>query len=335
MLTINDVAKAAGVSKATVSYALNGSDKISEATKARILEIAAEMNFVPNKNARILRKGKSMKVGLFIPFFSGSFYMYMIESMYQALRICGYNMEIHILKNMGAELISEIAGSNIDAAVVHHPFSVEEADSLVQVMSEKNIPVVFTEFEKVYSKASCVVTDNIGGITKIVEFLISTGHKKIAYFGGRQNYDEKKRHEAYRDVMEKHGLPIDDEWQYSGDDPSEWAGYQATRSQYSLLKELPDAICCANDPLAIGCIHALESFGHRIPKDISVTGFDNLIPAKLFEIKLTTIQNPISRMAQLAASEALRLLNPEETGKLTLVEVEFIKGDSTAIRITK
>ena len=311
MLTINDVAKAAEVSKATVSYALNGSDKISEATKERIIKIAAEMNFVPNRNAHILGKGKSMKVGQFVPFFSGSYYMYMTESMSQALRICDYNMEIHILKDMGANLISEIAGSNIDAAVVHHHFSLEEADALIRIMSERNLPIVFTEFEKVYPKASCIVTDNTGGIIQMVEYLISTGHKKIAYFGGRQNYDEKKRHEAYIDTMEKYGLPVMDQWQYSGDDPSEWVGYHAVRSQYPLLKELPDAICCANDTLAIGCIHALESFGHKIPKDISITGFDNLIPAKLSEIKLTTIQNPISRVAQLAASEALRLLNPD------------------------
>lgn len=333
MVTIEMVAKRAGVSKAAVSYAFSGSKKISADTRNRILQIAAEMNYVPNRNAQLLRKEKCKRIGLFIPRFSGSYYMYLVESISMSLDALGYQLEVNIMNGSTQDRIRDIVGANIDAAIIHAPFDEEEAyDKLVSIMEDKGIPMVFFITEPRGERCSGVMMDNFTAFSSMADYLIETGHKKIIYIGGSTNYEEIKRFEGFEATMKRHGIKILDKWDYIGDDPCEWVGYQVVRAKFPQLSERPDAFCCANDPLAIGCIKALNSFGYTIPKDISVTGYDNLIPAQLFEMKLTTLCNHVSRMGKIAAEEAIRLMNPKEKGQKIIIDSELVKGETVAVR---
>lgn len=334
MVTIDMVAKRAGVSKAAVSYAFSGSHKISEDTRVRILQIAAEMNYVPNRNAQLLRREKSKHIGLFIPRFSGSYYMYLAESLSMTLDSLGYQLEIHILRGSTQERICEIAGSNIDAAIINDPFNNSESfERLAKIMGDRDIPMVFFASEAVNERCSSVMMDNSTAFSWMADYLIETGHKKIIFIGGCTNFEERKRFEGFEASMKSHGMPIFDKWDYIGDDPCEWVGYQVVRAKFPQLTEKPDAFCCANDPLAIGCIKALNSFGYTVPKDVSVTGFDNLIPAQLFEMKLTTLSNQVTRMGKIAAEEAVRLLRSGEKGNTIITDSELIKGETVAVRV--
>lgn len=120
MVTIEQIAKRAGVSKTTVSYAFSGSKKISAETREKILSIADEMNYVPNRNAQLLRRERTFKIGLFLTSFSGSYFMYLVESINTTLDLLGYRLEIHILRGNIHEKICDIAGSNVDAAIIHN-----------------------------------------------------------------------------------------------------------------------------------------------------------------------------------------------------------------------
>lgn len=336
MVTIKDIAEKAGVSISTVSHALNETGNISAETRARIKEIAMELNYIPNMNAKLMRGKRTKTIGLFVSFFSGSFFMYLTESIYHFLRMRDYDLEVHIMKEGGDALISKILSSNIDGAIIlHYNFDNDDAERLNKLGAKKEIPLVYLDRENIDEKSSCVVIENEVGITHVVEHLVETGHKKIAYLRGETCYDEIKRYEAYLKTMERLHLEIRSEWQFNAMEFTEWAGYHYMKSVIPTLSEMPDAICCANDCLAIGCIKALQSFGFQVPNDVSVTGFDNLIPAMLSEILLTTVQYPVSRMGQLAVSEIFRLMKPDEKGKLLWTETKFIKQDSTTIRIHK
>lgn len=333
MVTIDMVAKRAGVSKAAVSYAFSGSKKISEETRSRILNIAAEMNYVPNRNACLLRREKSKHIGLFIPRFSGSYYMYLIESLSMTLDALGYQLDIHILRGNTQERIYDIAGANIDVAILNDVFVDNDAYAkLANIMNDKGVPIVYFASKPINDNGTGVLADNFTAFSWMADYLIETGHKKIIFIGGRRNYEEHMRYEGFEAAMKKNNMPVFDKWDYIGDDPCEWVGYQVVRAKFPQLAEKPDAFCCANDPLAIGCIKALNSFGYSVPKDISVTGFDNLIPAQLFEMKLTTLSNPVARMAKIAAEEAVRLIKEGGKGNVIVSECELIKGETVAVR---
>ncbi len=336
MVTIKDLAKQAGVSIATVSHALNETGNISAETRKLIQNLALEMNYIPNINAKLMRRKQTKTVGLFVSFFSGSFFMYLTESIYHFLRIRDYDLELHIMKEGGDNLISKLLSSNIDAAILlHYNFDDKDAMRINDLVAKENMPLVYLDRETTADKSSCVVIDNAVGIKHIVEHLAETGHKKIAYLRGENCYDDRKRYEAYCEAMSRLHLEIRSEWQFDAMEFTEWASYHYMKSTIPSLTEFPDAICCANDCLAIGCIKALQSFGYQVPNDISVTGFDNLMPAMLSDIPLTTVQYPVSRMGQLAVSETFRLMEPGEKGKLLWTETKFIKQDSTMLRLDK
>ena len=333
MVTICDVAKAAGVSKAAVSYAMSGSDKVSEKTREKILEVAAQLNYIPNKNAQILRKGKSRRAGLFVTYFSGSYFMYLTESASKACLMDGYGLDVHIVKCRTAQdMISEILYSDVDIAIVLYRFTAEDEKYLTDTLSQRGKSIVFLSSTNSYDHASSVVINNTASFAEMADYLYETGHRKIVDLGGFQNTDEKERYEGLKLGLERHNLKIFDIWDYSDTDPNEWVGFQITNSHCNKLTVLPDAICCANDPLAIGCIKALKAFGYNVPRDISITGFDNLIPAKLCSYKLTTMNSPVSELGKLAVEEAIRLLNPDEKGKTVMVDSCISKGETVAIR---
>ncbi len=333
MVTISDVAKAAGVSKAAVSYALSGSKKVSEKTREKILNVATELNYIPNKNAMILRSGKTHKVGLFITYFSGSYFMYLTESISKACELDGYNLDVHIVKCHNAQdMISEILYSNIDIAIVQYRFNQKDEKYLADTIFQKGKSIVFLASANCYDHASGVVINNIGGFAQMADYLYETGHRKIVYLGGFENTDERERYEGLKKGLKRHNADIYDIWDYADTDPNEWVGFQITNSHCKKLTTIPDAICCVNDPIAIGCIKALKSVGYNVPRDISVTGFDDLIPAKLCGYKLTTMTNPVGEMGKLAVAEGIRLLDPKESGKYTVIDSHLEKGETVAIR---
>lgn len=332
MVTIKDIAKKAGVTPATVSYALNNKGSVSEAMRQKILAVAEEMHYIPNRNAQFLREKNSKTIGLFVSFFSGSFFMYLTESISHALKLIGYDLEVHITSKSGTELAAKIASANIEAAVVlHYNCTAEDADMIISLTGEKGIPLIFLDRELCGKGYSSIVIDNANGIYQEVEYLFETGHRKIAYLKGEDGYDGKKRYEGYKHAMSLLKLPINDEWQFQSGGLTEWSGFQAIKAAFTNIMELPEAICCENDCLALGCIEALKTYGLYVPQDISVTGFDNLIPAQLADIKLTTVQNPITKMARMAVDEAMRLMNNTQ-GRIIFAEIQFIKKESCAIR---
>ena len=335
MVTIDMVAKKAGVSKAAVSYAFSGSKKISENTRRRILQVAAEMSYFPNRNAQLLRKERSKRIGLFIPRFSGSYYMYLVESISMALEALGYQLVINLLRGTNEERIADIAGANIDAAIIHAVFNEGSYyDKLATVMEDRGTPMVYLIAEPRGRRCSGVGMNDFLAFSWMVDHLVEMGHKKIVYIGGcdSYNYEEVRRYEGFEAAVKRHGIEMLDKWEYIGDDPCEWVGYQVVRANFPKLTEKHDAFCCANDPLAIGWIKALNSFGYTVPKDISVTGYDNLVPAQLFEMNLTTLCNYVSRMGKIAAEEAVRLIDPAEEGHRIIIDSELVKGETVAVR---
>ena len=328
MITIKDVAEKAGVSIAAVSYALNGTGSVSFETKKRILDVVKELDYVPSENARRLKQKKSKSIGLILRSFVTGFYGVLVEGASLTSQRYNVNLEVHISPLPREDLIYSIMQSNVDGFIILHSDFMDED---IWKIKKGGFPIVFLDREIREEKISSVLVNNAGGLSLVFDHLVKTGHKRIAYMRGDGCYDDKKRFEGYVNSMKKYARPIDDSLILTGGF-TEYAGYYAFRDAHSKMLQLPDAICCGNDSMAWGCIRAIEELGFRVPEDISVTGFDGYF-IKPENMPLTTVYNPAGQIAQKAVEEVVRLMEPGEEGRITVIEPKVLIRDSTVYRI--
>lgn len=331
MATVREIARLANVSISTVSYVLNNSPNVSGETRQKVLRIAQELdyNIQPQRRGDKIKKKEGV-IGLFVSNFNGSYSLNLVEEMF----LCAYfdhmrSLHVHIEPKISSrEFSSQLLSSGVQSAIILHNTLPDEC---VYKLKDCGIPMVFLDREIVDNKISFVLVDNYNGMCQQVEYLIKTGHKRIGYMKGNDRYDDRKRYLAYIDTMKKHSMPIDESLIWSG-------CYNYLDAKYSLInaypemKSVPDAICCSNDDMALGCIDGLEESGFSVPRDISVCGFDDLYLSSTYKIPLTTVINPVRTIAKTAVGEAVRLLSPEAKGQAQFIRAEFVVRKSSAVR---
>ena len=274
MVSLKDIAAACGVSASTVSKALNDLDDISEKRKAMIRQKAKEMGYLPNMAARALKTKMTHNIGvLFIDdYHSGLTHPYfapVLESLKTEVENLGYDITF-INKNVGGREMSYLEHCryrNVDGVVIANvDFTKEEVVELV----ESDIPVV--TIDHVFNNCLAVVSDNIKGIRELTEYVISMGHKKIAYIHGQQNSVTKVRLASFYRTMEEHGLTVPDEYVPEAPYLEAEASAEATKKLLA-LKNPPTCILYPDDYTAIGGIAVIREAGLSIPSDISVAGY--------------------------------------------------------------
>lgn len=318
-VTLKDVAKVAGVSYATVSRALSGSTEIGEETRRRILKLCKEMGYTPNSVARSMVKRRTDILGLIVTSMNNPFMSELTAHLEIYARKRGYNLMIcnssydHDLEK---EVFSLLVSRQVDGIIII-PVGHESYDSLSALT--KQVPTVFISENMQNYPENYVSVDNYRGMQIATEYLYSLGHRRILYFGARQDSKTHQlRLDGYLSTCDKLGIePRVLRSNYSRS--SREVGY-AMAGEYFSHKNAETAILCAADMLAIGVMHAAYEAGIRIPKDISLMGFDNISFSALPQIDLTTINQPTQQMAISAVDMLLdRIKSPEsEHSKLIL-----------------
>jgi LacI family purine nucleotide synthesis repressor len=196
------------------------------------------------------------------------------------------------------------------------------------------MPIVFIDREYSGERMSSVTINNTEGATMAMEYLIKQGHRRIGYIHGIYNFDDEARYQAYENVMKKYSIPVDE--------TIIMRGYFEEAVAYSemrvlLLKgiEIPDAFFCANDEMAWGCTRALMDAGIKVPDQVSVIGFDDVIQSSYYTPPLTTIHSPVTELGSLSAVELFRLMEQEEAtqGEITRLTPSLIVRNSCKVRI--
>ncbi len=324
MSTIKEVAKEAGVSIAAVSYALNGTGNVSEETKNRIMQAVKKLNYLPNENARNLRKRRKTSIGLFLKDFVVGFYGVLLESAVAACVKNNIDFHLYIIPETGDVLTDKILSADVGGMIIlHEDFS----NNCIERLKSKNVPIVFLDREIQDDNISSVLTANAAGIVSVIDYLVKNGHRRILFMRGNGCYDDQKRFEGYLNAISKYGIPANLSSVINGQ-YTEYGGYYGFLEAYKKDGLLPDAICCSNDSMALGCIHALKDCGFSVPQDISVTGFDGYF-TKPEDIYLTSVYNPGDQLAKVAVGEICRLFDKEEKGRLTFVDTKLVIRDST------
>lgn len=335
-ITMSDLARRAGVSKATVSRALSGDPRVKAETRERIARLAQEVHFTPNRLAAGLARNRKYALGLFIPSpprgFSDPFYLEFVGGVGDYAVKRGYGLFL-LSGEMG------VPGGNppgmIAANSLHHVVDgllltePEVADPRLGALQAMGIPVVFlgSHYPDVPG-AFWVDGDNVAGAASAVRYLLELGHRRIGCLTGPPHLvATRNRVAGYLQAMTEAGLDVPSGWSVQGDFTEE-GGYAAG---HRLLADLDvTAVFACNDLMAIGLVRAARERGIPIPDKLSVMGFDGIRLGQLFEPRLTTVRQPIYTLGM----EAAQLLIGQIEGHAApeprrTLQTEILVGAST------
>ena len=323
-VTIKDVAKAAGVSISTVSNALNGVEVLHPDTKAHIIEVANQLNYIPNLNGRNLKANQTKVIGLFITSIQGPYYGTLADAIFKECDKNGYELNIYISHDYKTAF-SNILGKRVDGAIISHEWMKDEQ---IKVIEEANIPVVFLDREKKGNTVASILFDSYHGGVTIADYLLKLGHKRLGYIHGYMNtYDDAERYRGFRDTIKKANLEIPEDCIITGYFEEE-ATFAVVNELIKKNIQLPEGFFAANDVSAIGCIKALQDNGFSVPEDISVVGFDDIDLCQYFSPRLTTMNNPIKKQGSMAVVAIIEMIQKKSYGRIEKLEGRLVTRDS-------
>lgn len=310
VVSINDVAKLAGVAPGTVSHALNGVGYVKEETREKVIRAVKELNYVPNRAGRILKTTKTKSIMLAIPDTSNEIYFDMIKMVLRTVKKQDYSM---LLYYTGGEYEEEmkvlrmLREKVVDGLFLIN-FSYEPA--LLEEIERVQAPVVLCGMCNHLWANKGLPFDTISidvykGIYTAVKHLIQMGHRKIGYLAGRQGVEVyRQRFEAYKAALEDSGIEFREEY-VAWNDYSEEGGYESGNILHQ-LRDRPTAICASNDQQAIGCWKAFRDLGD----ETALTGLDNLNISKI--IGITSFDMKEGKIGEAAAKILLEQLHSDK-----------------------
>ena len=311
--TIKDVARAAGVSVASVSRALNGHESVTETTRQRILAAAGQLRYVPHAAARSLITRRTDTIGVLLPDLHGEFFSELIRGIDAAARASERHLLIsssHGSEAEAAQALRMLQG-RVDGLIVMSPHA--GADVLGANLPAA-LPTVLLNTRVASGTYPAFSIDNYGGAAAMMKHLFASGRRRIAFISGPDNnFDADERLRGYRDaIAARKGAS---ELVLRGDF-SESSGY---RAGIDLCErgERPDAIFAANDMMALGCLFALTERGVGVPGDIVLAGFDDIPIARFVTPPLTTVRVRIADLGRRAFERLDALIATGDDGART------------------
>jgi LacI family transcriptional regulator len=326
-ITIQDVAQAAGVSVSTVSRVLTDKDDVAPETYEKVQSIIQEMGYTSSLAARSMRSRRTNVIGLIVPDVADSFSIQVMKGVNQAIFELDYDLIIYtsgsIKKRSAAEreqyFVSLLNGSVTDGVIIVTPAATSFSTAA---------PVVTIDPNNECPECLTVIGTNHAGAMAAMEHLISLGHRRIGFIGGRPDLQSAQRRlQGYQDALRQANIPVDQDLIATGDFTTE-TGRLCARNLLS-LSDPPTAIFAANDQSAMGTIEATCEMGLRVPEDLSVIGFDNIPEAAYYDPALTTIDQFIEEMGRVATGKLIDLIQGQPLeSDLYKVPTQLVVRDS-------
>jgi LacI family transcriptional regulator len=292
MPTIKDVAKKAGVSVSTASYALNNVPLVNAETRKRVLEVAEAIKYHPNASARNLKTKRTNNIGVFVYGFSGPVFSELLEGINKVVHARGMN----IIVSSGLSSSMMLKEKQVDAAIIFD----NAFDRHLISQFAKTSPVVVLDTPIKGKNIYPSVMDNDLLVQQLIRMMINQGYQAFVYVSGPQNaFNNKERYKGYMQSLQEARLTSKGYFEGDFTIPS---GYQAGKA-IAQMKPLPDFVYCANDEMAIGVIQAFHELGINVPSTIGVAGFDgSYLNNAYIQPSLTTIHIDHYQWGQTAAS---------------------------------
>jgi LacI family transcriptional regulator len=331
--SMKDIANKLNISLSTVSYALNnGPREVHPDVKQKILALASELNYRPNRLAQSMASGRTNMIGVVLP---------------QLMRDALLSSYLHHALN-GVSNEAEELGQDILLFTGHGSLT---ADGMFRMITDRRTDgVIFIAPDPPHLKAvgatvaagfPCVTisnfsipsclnmgVDNEGAVRIAMDYLTSLGHDKIAHIAGRKDHEDgARREEEYRRYLIERGFDVP-ERRIAHSDFTTLGGYRAM-TKILAWKERPTAIFCANDEMAIGAVAAAADCGFSVPNEISVMGFDGTNLSQMVRPTITTMRQPVEEICSAAVRALVGTIEGRQTDEKTLWSTELTIGGST------
>jgi LacI family transcriptional regulator len=312
-----DVARRAGVSRATVSYVLNGVTEgrvpISDETRQRVLEAIEELGYEPDARAQALRSGSTKTIALIIPDLRNPHFCEYATGIEEAARAAGYHFLLSsttMNDEYAVEIFKDLARRRFDGLIIASSFILKsaEAQAILKQIRERGLPIV--EMDENYGVDS-VYADYYQATKEVMSYLLSLGHRRIGliYGVGGHELGEDRLH-PYQAALQVAGIPVQPELIVDCG-PAIEDGYQAALKLLKLPSR-PTAIIAINDLLAISAVRAAADLGLRVPADLSLVGYDDIPMANHLVPRLTTVTKDALILGKKAFEMVLaRIQNPD------------------------
>lgn len=295
--TIKDIARLAGVSTATVSKVINRKDhEITETTRKKVMSIVRQYNYVPNRIASSMVTKKTHTIGLIIPDISNPFFPELARGVEDYANQLGYAVFLCNTDNDSQKeqsYLEKLQEKMVDGIILT---ASNHRRGFTKALKETSIPIVTVDREiDTFISDGTVISDNLMGAYEAVSYLLARGLNRILYLSGPlSSKPSKERLQGYTNALKDHDLQVERDMILDGSFTLDW-GYTGTLKAIDQGLQF-DSIFCGNDLIAFGAIKAIKSKGLRVPKDISIIGFDDIAMAEMIDPPLTTVKQPNYQM---------------------------------------
>jgi len=333
-VTLKDIARIAQVSESTVSLALSNKAKVKEDTRKRINNIARELGYTPNAIAQGLATRRTHTVGLVVPDIENAYYGKLIRYTDQYISEMGYRLVIStsndtleverlIIRGFVAQRVEGILLAPVNIACNNHTDYFKQLDI-------NGIPYIYVSSYYPELPAPYVMVNLEEGTYKLIKYLLDIGHKKIMFLiGSPQMISSKTRITGYIRAFTEKGMTVDEKNFIECKHLNYEHAYETTVGLVNMRKNF-DGIVAVNDAMAMGVINALRDHGIKVPADVSVAGFDDMLFSRISRIPITTVLQDIPQMSRHAVRMLMEQINNGVIGSRDiLIKPELVIRDST------
>ena len=329
MVTIKDIAKRAGVSRSTVSRALQDHPRIGQDTKDKVRRIADELGYVPNYIAQSLSARRTLTIGVVITGVNNPFTWKVVEGVDVTAHAHGNSVLFSTSRNdhhHEMEVIDSFRRRRVDGIII---ISTHMASLYSAHLSGIDIPVVLINNQQEGEKLRSVAIDDYAGACLAMRHLIGLGHARIVYLGPVDRVrSSQKRYAAYRDMLREAGHPAELALQTMLDQPTDFETGQDLAEQ--VIAHQATAAFCYNDRVALGLMAALREQRFRVPDRLSIVGFDDIDEAQHAVPRLTTVRQPQYQLGQYAVEMLFQLMETDESQVMNrILPCELIVRETT------
>lgn len=310
-LTIQDIAKLAGVSPATVSRVLNQKATVDPEIREHVMRIVNEHGFVPSIAATVLRGGRTQLIGVLAPPLTAPFVPEIMLGVAEVTEYTGYEIVLYTMhpRRTHSEVLDRILAMKLSRGML--AIMPGQLGSHLDHLSQQGVPIVTIEDQVAPVNTPWIGIDNVSSAYEATRYLLDMGHRRIGHILGRRGYIcTQERYEGYCRALREAGLEPDPNLVWQGDFTVP-GGASCAHQIFSLPPALrPDALFTANDQTAFGVMDVAAQYGVRIPDDLTLMGFDDMPIAAFTKPGLTTVRQPHREMGELACKLLLSLIDP-------------------------
>ncbi len=324
VVSIEDVAKTAGVSITTVSRVINKFPSVKEENRRHVEEVIRRLRFKPNVAAQRLASGSTNSIGLEIPRYEGIFYSFYAMEIFRSVGIACDSLKIDLLLHLTdgkTQINSSAVGGVVFADLISNRAHAEE-------LIASDVPVVIMNYFAPELNCSSVSIDNVKGAQSATEYLIHMGHEKIAFISGDlMTQAAMQRLEGYKVSLKNSKINLREDYILKCDYSRKSARVAAEKIMQ--LQDRPTAIFVSSDDMAMEVISVLLESGVKVPEDVSIIGFDDDPVCLYGPVALTTMRQPLKDMAQAAVKELyLKMQDPGRQINRIILPAELVIRDS-------